>query len=191
MRELRIALDVEGVLADTHAVTAEHSDLLDADEVPPQNYDFEHLGQEHYDEYMHVSQNLWHNHNHRIPPMQDGLWKATRTLNNLHDVDILTARTGVDRQVQDWLDGYNVRYNEFIVTDDPRSDKTEYGDYDVHIEDSPQVTMDALTERRWVVLVDRPYNLHIGGSRVRRVSGVTEAASMLSDPEVTTEMGTL
>ena len=184
MRQLQIALDVEGVLADSHLATARKSDLLDESEVPPYHYDFGK--QEYLDEYMHVSQNVWHNHNHLIPPVEDGLWKATKRLAKHHEVDVLTSRTGVDRQVQEWLDGYNVAYDDFIVTDDTRSDKTEYGDHDVHIDDSPHVVEDALNDDRSVIIIDRPYNKDIDvGKRhepfVRRVSGVTEASEILSE----------
>lgn len=184
MRQLQIALDVEGVLADSHLATARKSDVLDEDEVPPHQYNFGDDGL--LDEYMHVSQNVWHNHNHLIPPMEDGLWKATKCLARHHTVDIVTSRTGVDRQVQEWLDGYNIAYDDFIVTNRPRSNKTDYGDHDVHIDDSPNVARDALDVNRGVFLVDRPYNTDFGrltDSRLRRVSGVTEVADMLTDPD--------
>lgn len=187
MDELQIALDVEGVLADSHLATARKSDTLTESDVPPQNYDF---GDEDLLEaYMHTSQNVWHNHNHTIPPLEDGLWKATRDMSRFHTVDIVTSRTGVDRQVKEWLDGYNIYYDDFIVTDAPRSDKTTYGDHDVHIEDSPHVVADALGDGRSVLLVERPYNLGVETRRrVRAVSGVTEAAELLCDPSVVSEL---
>jgi len=187
MDSLRIALDVEGVLADSHAATAARSDMLDEQHVPPQNYDFG--DQDLIDEYMHVSSNVWHNHTHEIPPMQEGLWKATRTLNRLHDVDILTARVGQDDKVRTWLDAYNVHYDTFISTQHPRDNKTEYGDYDVHIDDSPDVTADVVEAGQYMLLVDRPYNQGIeDSSLVQRVSGVSAAADLLSDPSVVSEI---
>jgi uncharacterized HAD superfamily protein len=187
MDSLRIALDVEGVLADSHAATAERSDMLDKRHTPPQNYDFG--DQDLIDEYMHVSSNVWHNHTHEIPPMQDGLWRSTRTLNRLHNVDILTARVGQDDRVRTWLDGYNVHYDNFISTQHPRSNKTEYGDYDVHIDDSPDVAADVVEAGRYLLLVDRPYNKDIDNSNlVERVSGVSEAADLLSDPSVVSKL---
>jgi len=184
VNKLNIALDVEGVLADSHAATAARSDFLTEDHVPPQNYDFG--GQEEIDEYMHVSSNVWHNHVHEIPPMVEGLWKATRSLSRRHNVDILTARVGQDENVKRWLNGYNVYYDNFISTDRPRSNKTDYGDHDVHIDDSPEVTADALSAGRHVVLIDRPYNQGVEDSnRLKRVSDVSEAAELLATCEVT------
>jgi uncharacterized HAD superfamily protein len=184
--ELDIALDVEGVLADSHAATAERSDVLTEEHTPPQNYDMG--GQELIDEYMHVSSNVWHNHNHEIPPMEDGLREATRTLSTLHNVDILTARVGQDEGVREWLAGYNIHYDRFISTDHPQADKTEYGDHDVHIDDSPHVARDAAEDGRVVLLVDRPYNRDVTGDRIERVSGVTAASELLSDSDYLSEL---
>lgn len=184
--ELDIALDVEGVLADSHVATAERSDVLDERHTSPQNYDFG--DEELIEEYMHVSSNVWHNHNHEIPPMEDGLREATRTLSTLHNVDILTARVGQDEAVREWLAGYNVHYDRFISTAAPNSEKTEYGDHDVHIDDSPKVAQDAIDAGRHVILVDRPYNRDVAGDRIERVSGVTEASELLSDSDYLSEL---
>lgn len=180
METLDIALDVEGVLADSHAATAERSDFLEPEHCPPNNWDFP--SEDHYEEYMHVSQNLWHNHAHHIPPMADDLWKDTRTLSRRHNVDIVTHRSGVDEQVREWLDGYNIHYEDFHVAG---RDKTDVGEYDVHIDDSPQVAQDALESGRSVVLIDRPYNEGFQYELayepfVWRVNDLSEAAEVLT-----------
>lgn len=182
METLDIALDVEGVLADSHAATADRSDFLEDEHCPPPDWDFP--SEDHYEEFMHVSQNLWHNHAHHIPPMVDGLWKETRRLARRHNVDIVTHRSGVDDQVREWLDGYNIHYENFHVA---RGDKTDVGDYHVHVDDSPQVARDALESGRSVVLIDRPYNQRLDYEIqhepfVRRVSDLSEAAEVLTSP---------
>lgn len=184
MEALRIALDVEGVLADTHTATAERSDMLEPHECPPPGWDFP--TEEHYDEFMHVSQNLWHNHAHHIPPMEDGLWKAVGKLHRFHHVDIVTHRKNVDRQIQEWLAGYNIEYDEFHTS---AGNKTDVGDYHVHIDDSPNVVTDVLENNRSILVVDRPYNQDIEyGKRhepfVRHVSGVTEASEILTGNDI-------
>lgn len=179
MNELDIALDVEGVLADTHAATAERSDFLEPRNCPPPNWEFP--SDEHFEEFMHVSQNLWHNHSHEIPPMVDGLWKATRKLSRRHNVDIVTSRTNVDSQIIDWLNAYNVYYEDFHVA---RDSKNDVGHYDVHVDDSPSVAAEALADHRCVVLIDRPYNQSFENStRLTRVSDVSEACEFLSTVE--------
>lgn len=181
MNKLDIALDVEGVLADTHAATAARSDFLEPEECPPPDWDFP--SDEHYEEFMHVSQNLWHNHNHEIPPMVGNLWKPTRRLARRHNVDIVTHRQNVDSQVVEWLKGYNVYYEDFHVS---KGHKTDVGEYDVHIDDSPNVAADALSDGRHVVLIDRDYNRSVEETnRLTRVSDVSEAAELLATCDIT------
>lgn len=179
MNELDIALDVEGVLADTHAATAERSDFLEEQHCPPPDWEFP--TDEHFEEFMHVSQNLWHNHTHEIPPMVENLWKPTRRLSRVHNVDIVTSRTNVDSQILDWLDAYGVYYEDFHVATGP---KTDIGHYDIHIDDSPHVAADALTDHRHVVLIDRPYNQSVEETnRLTRVSDVSEACEFVATVE--------
>lgn len=185
METLNIALDIEGVLADTHSETARRSDLLDV--APPHEYSFG--SEEQLDEYMHVSQNLWHNHNHQIPPLEGGLRETTKELARIHNVDVVTSRTNVDRQLREWLEGYGIHYDELVVTDDSRSDKTAYGDYDAFIDDSPHVAQDVIDANEYVFLRDRPYNKDFtvpwdSSGLVYRVSSVREAVELLSDVQV-------
>jgi len=179
-RELSVALDIEGVLADTHARTEERSDLLEPEHCPPVDWDFP--TEEHMDEFLHVSQNLWHNHNHTIPPMVDDLRTPTRALSRAHNVDIVTHRSNVDNQLREWLDGYGVDYNDFIVA---KGNKSDAGDYDVHIDDSPRVAADAVSSDRYCILIDRPYNQHVKPhTRLERVSDVAEACEFLARADV-------
>jgi hypothetical protein len=180
MEQLTIALDVEGVLSDTHSATAERSDFLDADNVPPENWQFP--SKEHYDEFMHVSQNLWHNHNEQIPPLEPTIGSATGVLSEYHTVDVVTHRTNVPDQIQEWLSHHMVEYRDFYET---TKYKTHVGDYDVHIDDSPVVVNNVVSNGRYMMLVEHEYNNSIEHQdRVWRVSGVTEAAKLLSDPTV-------
>jgi uncharacterized HAD superfamily protein len=180
MQTLNIALDIEGVLADTHSATAERSDFLTEDECPPPNWDFP--SEQHREEFMHVSQNLWHNHTHHIPPMMDGVWKPTRLLSQHHNVDIVTSRTGVTPQLRDWLTAYNIHYDSLHIS---HHSKNDIDDYDVHIEDSPQVSREALADGRSVVLIEHEYNDSYRETIEReaslwRVSDLSEAATILT-----------
>lgn len=180
MKTLNVALDVEGVLSDTHTATEQRSDFLEPKHCPPDQWEFP--SEEHYEEFMHVSQNLWHNHNYKIPPQVDNLWKPTRSIYRQHNVDIVTHRTNVDRQMIEWLDGYNVYYNKFHATSKP---KTEVGTYDVHIDDSPHVASEAVEDGRYVVLIDSKSNQSVESHRrLERVSNITEAAEFLITCEI-------
>jgi hypothetical protein len=180
MDELDIALDVEGVLSNTHRATADRSDMLTRGQCPPTDWEFE--TKEHYQEFMHVSQNLWHNHYDEIPPMEPTLEAATHLLSQHHNVDIVTHRSGVKKQMRDWLDSQNIIYNDFYVSS---GHKTDTVDADVHIDDSPVVIDDVQRNNRFAFIVAHEYNKGIALSDdIWIVSGVTEAANLLSDPTV-------
>jgi len=176
----QIALDLDGVLADVHHAAAERSDQLDETNCPPPNWDFE--SDEQRDHFLHVTQNLWHNHTHLVPPTVDDLWKTTRRLSWSHDVDIVTHRTGVDEQIQTWLDGYNVYYDNFISTS---AQKSTVGEYDLHIDDSPNVAADVTAAGRCAVVIDAEYNASYEcGDLATRVSDVSEAAELLAGVDI-------
>jgi hypothetical protein len=180
MDELTVALDVEGVLSNTHLATAQRSDLLEVENTPPDDWDFP--SEEHFDEFMHVSQDLWHNHNEEIPPLEPTIGAASTVLNEHHTVDVVTHRTGVSDQIRTWLDFHCIDYRDFHETS---RYKTQVGEYDVHIDDSPNVVNDVTTNDRFIFLVGHEYNNGVEhDSAVWRVSGVTEAADLLSDPTV-------
>lgn len=180
MRDVRIALDLDGVLADTHHAAAQRSDQLDEDNCPPPDWDFE--SDEQQDHFLHVAQNLWHNHTHHIPPTVDNLWKHTRRLSWQYDVDIVTHRTGVDEQIQTWLDAYNVYYDDFYSTNGPKSDVDTY---DVHIDDSPHVAAETTQHGRYAVLIDAEYNeSYECGDCCTRVSDISEAAELLCRSDI-------
>ena len=97
-------------------------------------------------------------------------------------MDIVTHRNNVDVQMQNWLKGYNVYYDDFYATTQP---KTEVGEYDVHIDDSPNVAADALSDGRYVVLVSNKSNQSVEPHRrLERVADITEAAEFLATCEI-------
>lgn len=175
---LRIALDVEGVLSNTHKAAVERSDRLK----PEHNEQWGYPG-DLYEEFMHVSQNLWHNHHEQIPPMEDPdtLHQATKELAAEHKVDIVTHRRNVDEQVQTWLADHGVVYDEFRA---PSVEKDEL-DYDVYIDDKPALAERIINDpERVIVLRDRPYNEHIDDSqeRIERAYSLTKPLFMFTDP---------
>lgn len=180
MERLQIALDVEGVLADSHRAAQEQSDMLDAETCPPNQWDFPTM--EHYNEFMDVTEQCWRQNHDVIPPVEHGLGAATMKLSLFHDVDIVTHRTGVDEKMQAWLLDHGIEYRDFYATDRP---KTHVGEYDVHIDDSPNVVDDVISDERHIFLVNRPYNEFVEPTMgVWKVSGVTEAMNALTDASI-------
>lgn len=176
---LRIACDLEGVLSDTHRAAYERSDNLEHCYPPTWRSD-----DWDYDEFMHVSQNLWHNHNEQIPTTVDGVAGALDTMMERHEVDIVTHRHNVDEQIEAWLARYNIPYNELHS---PSEEKDELN-YDVYIDDKPALAERIAEHPNKVIFVPRhPYNEHLsnrGNRRLSVVKGVREAAFFLDDPFV-------
>ncbi len=195
---VRISLDVEGVLSNTHKAVCARSEQVTEEMMQEWGFPTE----DDYKEFMHVSQNLWHNHHEEIPPMESGATfrEVTSGLRDYgHTVDIVTHRhnlTGeladsfeseygyspveVDEQVKAWLDYYTVEYDNFLA---PSEEKDEL-DYDVYVDDKP-----ALAERiandpeRVIALRDRPYNQDVDDSsiRVERINSLDELLFQLTD----------
>ena len=180
MERLHIALDVEGVLADSHLAAQQRSDVLDESTSPPTTWDFP--TDEHYDEFMRVTAEAWDNDWADIPPVEYGLGEAVSRMALFHNVDIVTHRTGHDDAIQNWLHKYGIEYENFISTD---QQKTLVGNHDVHIDDSPNVVDDVLDAGRNIMLVERPYNHVVERTfGVWAVSGVVEASELLTDSTI-------
>lgn len=165
---MNIALDLEGVLADTNAAVLESTDKLSEQDV---------RGQWLQDEddvklqiYMGVSDAVWRHAPETIPPEDDGdVSRHVQQLRDDHTVDILTRREHVDDNVKWWLDKHNMLYDNFIPTG---RDKWEY-DYDLYIDDNPQMHGQCR-----LLLVDQPWNQQIDASNMKlttRVHSLEEA----------------
>lgn len=147
---MKIALDLEGVLADTKHVVV-HSD---DNPLTLKNYYKWGFSQEDYEIFRRESHNAWVHRWKDIPTVEPNLSLFVSKLNELGTVDILTRRTGVDEEVRNWLDLHNIEYNEFIPTD---TNKSEF-DYDEFIDDNPmmigEVGSQLLRDRLWNRSVD-------------------------------------
>lgn len=175
---LRVALDVEGVLSDTHSITTERSDKLE----PWMNEQWG-FPDDLYDEFMHVSNNLWHNHYEEIPPQSDNIGEASDKLIDAgYKVDIVTHRHNQDEQVKAWLDMHDVHYRHFLT---PSCSKIEC-DYDIYVDDKPALAEKvAQRDDKWMVIIDQQYNRDVPYSEhVERATDAYSASLVLSDPYV-------
>lgn len=143
---MRIALDVDGTLADTWGAVIERGWM---DESPSVSWDEDRAL---WDEYLHHSQNVWHNHWEDIERNELFTHTATSMLAEFgHDVDVVTARSGVEESMQRWLDKHRVVYNDFLV-----EQEKHLLDYDAHIDDSQTLAYKAPADRA-VFLPRRTY----------------------------------
>jgi len=183
-----VALDLEGVLAATHEATAQASDQLSPYDCPPDDWAF--ASDDQYDEFMRVSNDLWRRGAiDDILPTVPQVGEITERIARLHDVDVVTHRAQAPKhKLRSWIDYHGVQYQQFVVEED---EKTAIGDYQIHVDDSPEVAQNALDRGRAVVLIDRPYNQHVGPDpALERARDVVQAATVLADPKSVARIAT-
>lgn len=179
---MRISLDLDGVLADTIRLwldlyREQTGRRLSKEEV--NDWDFwRRLGfteREFYESFMGV----WR-HWERIPPTEPDLAGKVAALRRLGVVDIVTVREPETvKAAKAWLNRQGVIYQRLVVVPPPRS-KVDYP-YDVYIDDSPNVVLEAVRRGRRALLYVQPWNHRVpDGAGVVRVKSLKEAVEALS-----------
>jgi uncharacterized HAD superfamily protein len=169
-----IALDLEGVCADTHSATFEESDTLHAG-----------LNDEWgfpdglYEEFLTVSQNLWENSHQKIPLEEPNVAFLVDRLREEHEVHLVTNRHGADEQIQKWLDENDIEVDGF-ESNPAGTVKGKLG-YDIYIDDNPGMIDEDNGDHLY--LIAHPYNdLEVDGntSRVDGLAEVVDSVTSLS-----------
>lgn len=160
---MRFAVDLEGTLADVHHkfvddynetfgtdYTVNDIDVWDFCETP---FDLE--------TYLTHTERVWEDEWYNIPPTDylnaDFLNQMQARGDTIH---IVTAREGVEEQMQDWLDMEMIPHDEFRV----ERDKHELGGYDRWVDDRPGLFRNLDEEEG--IIYDRPYNQNVEGRRI-------------------------
>lgn len=128
---MKIALDLEGVLADQHYQTLRNSDRLTVEDFEKWEFPDTDL----FQHFMGVSLHVWRDKWEDISPSQYDIARFTEELNDIGEVHIVTNRSGADEQIQKWLDKHGIVYEEFFSN--PNKTKKSEMDYDVYIDDNP------------------------------------------------------
>lgn len=162
MGGLSIALDVEGVLADSHAYALNHSQLTE-DDFSKWGFDTE----ERKRIFLNTLTKTWHERWEDIPMTHPLNAAGSHLLSKYFNVDIVTARTNADDEIQFWLEEKDISYDNFISTDTYK----ERLDYDIYIDDNPHMTELDID----LYLVDKSWNRHRNAEK--RVRNVIEAAT--------------
>ena len=176
---MKIALDVDGVLADVI-----ESWLIYSNKIRPSiskdditNWDFwKKFKINRYDFYEELTL-CWKNWN-SIPPTENNLSVVTQNLSDFGQVDIVTARElSTDSFVKNWLYLHNITYENYVsVIDGPM--KADL-DYDVFIDDSPINAIKISKNKKNVLLYSQPWNQHISGQNIQRISNLSEGITKL------------
>lgn len=179
---MKIALDVDGVLADiifvwldqynkTHKKSITSYDIV--------QWDFwKELGFDKYRFYEELS-NCWLRWI-EVPPMEQGIAAAVEKLHSVGVVDIVTARdTASTKYVKKWLEHNSVKYNDYVAVARGR-DKADL-DYDIFIDDSPHNVVMIASKGKNALLYDQPWNRSITDSKIVRIKKLEEAVNVISD----------
>ncbi|KFM14509.1 putative nucleotidase YqfW protein [Marine Group I thaumarchaeote SCGC AAA799-D11] len=177
---MKIALDVDGVLADVIQSWLNYSNSIrqkiQKHEITDWNF-WKKFEINRYDFYSELS-SCWKNWT-SIPPTEKNLALVTKNLSDIAQVDIVTARErSTDSFVKKWLEHYNISYDNYVsVIDGPM--KADL-DYDVFIDDSPLNAFKFLKNKKNVILYSQPWNQHIVEKNIHRISNLSEAIIKLN-----------
>ena len=177
---MKIALDVDGVLADVIIPWLDHSNKIrtkiSKHEIT--DWDFwKKLDIDRYDFYDELS-SCWRNWID-IPPTEVGLCDLTEKLSELAHVDIVTARErSTDQFVKDWLRHHGIKYDRYVsvISGPMKADL----DYDVFIDDSPLNAAKIIGNKKRIFLYSQPWNSNMDEDQISRISSLSEAVACLS-----------
>ena len=172
---MKIALDVDGVLADVIQSWLNYNNSI-RQEISKQEiseWDFwKKFKINRYDFYTELS-SCWENWM-SVPPTETNLSLTTKNLSKIGQVDIVTARErSTDSFVKNWLNHYDISYDNYVsVIDGPMKANL---DYDVFIDDSPLNALKIIEQKKKIILYSQPWNQHILEDQIHRVSNLSEA----------------
>ncbi len=171
---MRIALDVDGVLADVIVSWIKYNRLgIKKHEII--KWEAWELFKPEMDRYAFYKElDLCWEEWMSVPTTEENLSSMTESLSNLGTVDIVTARNPqTNSSVKLWLDYHNISYDKYVsvISGPAKADL----DYDVFIDDSPINVARFLKNNKRIILYSQPWNQDINDERIHRVSNLSEA----------------
>jgi 5'(3')-deoxyribonucleotidase len=162
--KLKIAVDLDGVLAESMLVWCERANkefgtLLRMEDLdswswwkkfPISKDDFYRILDESWDEWQ------------KIPPTESEIAEKVARIEKFGHLDIVTGRSKrTVEAARSWVDNQKVRYRRFVRVLGWR-DKVLL-DYDVYVDDAPDLMpLISHSPRAWGVLYERPWNNSVG-----------------------------
>ena len=179
---LRIALDVDGVLADTMKLWVSLWNKASNQKLSYEDlseWDFWRglgISSGEFMRLMNEAWRLWW----RIPPTEPNLSEKVSRLRSLGRLDILTARPReTEKYTLRWLEAHKIPYDDYVWIESSRLKANL--DYDVFIDDSPLIVDGCIMRRKLLLLYDRPWNRGVREEAyVRRIKSLDEAYHILA-----------
>ena len=176
---MKIALDVDGVLADVIVswiqINNQNRTKISKNDVT--SWDFwKKFNIDRFDFYSELSK-CWENWN-SIPPTEKNLEESTKLLNQNATVDIVTAREQyTDTFVKNWLNHFNISYDNYVSVIDVTM-KADL-DYDLFIDDSPLNAEKFNLKNKKFLLYNQPWNQNIQLKNVNRISNLFDVLKLI------------
>jgi 5'(3')-deoxyribonucleotidase len=175
---MRIAVDLDGTLAQTHEVFLEELEKQEGishalEDI--KSYWFEDV-EFSTDQFHRIARENWKNRD--IPLTDEEIPEHLKRIRENHTVDIVTARDDIRKEkLRDWLKDKGVKFDSFHVD----NEKTHL-DYDYLIDDSPKYLGNGMK----ILLYHRPYNAAAElGEHDRRVKNFSQVRKHVE--EIATE----
>ncbi|MCS7142767.1 MAG: hypothetical protein NZ920_03085 [Aigarchaeota archaeon] len=172
---LRIALDLDGVLANSIARWIEiwnekNHRILQYHMINKWDFwvDLGVTSRQFEDLFKMVWESWW-----RVEPMEERIAEKVEALNGFGTVDIVTGRlTEEESHIREWLRTHSIRYSKLFLNAKRKSAL----DYDVYIDDSPETAKDVAATGRPILLRDQPWNRDLPvNTFIKRIGGLEDA----------------
>ena len=184
MFDLRIGVDLDGVLAEAMIVWCElynerYGRSLSLEDI--RAWDVWKLVNIQRDEFFRILDHAW-SHWERIPPTEDDVGEQVRLLREFGTVDVVTGRSArTVASAKQWLKAHSIPYDSFVRTESTVA-KIRLN-YDVFVDDSPRlINLIASRSIALGILYTRPWNRDTQiPSVVRRVTRWAEVPPIVRD----------
>jgi uncharacterized HAD superfamily protein len=158
--QLKIAVDLDGVLAETMEAWCRHANEFLGTTYTLSDIDtwasWRKLGitRDQFFQFLDEAWDDWET----IPPTEPRLAEKVRKIARLGEIDIVTGRSKESvRAAKDWLADQNIEYRRFVRV--PGWKDKIFLNYDVYIDDAPELMpLISRNPMMWGILYIRPWN---------------------------------
>jgi len=184
---MKIALDVDGVLADVIKSWVDYNNsirrIITKSEIT--EWDFWKKFDIKPDKFDNELSFCWRSWK-KIPPTENKLSNTVCELANLGTVDIVTAREhSTDMYVKNWLKTQNITYHKYVSVDE--GPKKAELNYDIYIDDSPINAKKIANSKKNILLYSQPWNYTIHDSRIKRIKKLMDAVKIIKEYKLLNE----